>query len=40
MIMCGSSNFHQGGWGGGGGGGEGGPGQFDKKALTTFFFSP
>ena len=25
---------------GGGGGGGGGPGQSDKKALTTFLFSP
>ena len=30
--MRGSRNFHQ--------GGGGGPGQSDKKALTTFFFSP
>ena len=33
VQMRGSRNFHQ------GGGGEG-PGQFDKKALTTIFFSP
>ena len=34
VQMRGSRNFHQ-----GGGGGEG-PGQSDKKALTTIFFSP
>ena len=33
VQMRGSRNFHQ------GGGGEG-PGQSDKKALTTIFFSP
>ena len=32
VQMRGSRNFHQ-------GGGEG-PGQSDKKALTTIFFSP
>ena len=34
VQMRGSRNFHQ------GGGGREGPGQSDKKALTTIFFSP
>ena len=40
VQMRGSRNFHGAGGGGGWGGVGEGPGQSDKKALTTIFFSP